>query len=223
MKKSIFRFCIFSLIYLSILGINNKYPPFYAMEKTLIPLENGTVIFIYLILNYAITLIFMLDIIKILDDLLYMYPYIISRSSTQKISIYYFKKIFHVMMSFFLVKILADFVWGNVDGYRNIDKFSTLSISTFFTLIIWALFTEILFLKIQNQKKVLFLTTTIIFFLEYLSMKIGIFSIFTIGSINFYEHFWVIIFLKISLVIVLICVIMNLFKKVEVLGGDKYD
>ena len=223
MKKIIFSFVLFNLLYVVILGIGNEYPPFYGLEKMLVPIVDGNIEFFFLICTYSWILLFIYEIIKMLDEMFGLYAYIYTRSTPKKLYIYYIKKILSTITVFFLTKITVDLLWSNFEGYLNFDKFLLFSISEFLTLFIWGMLVELLFLKIQKQKEAFFLSTTFIFFIEFLALKIDFFGVFALASVGFVKNFNFFISIKIIMAIILLLVGMIQFKKTEFLGGGMND
>ena len=82
---------------------------------------------------------------------------------------------------------------------------------------------ELLFLKIQKQKEAFFLSTTFIFFIEFLALKIDFFGVFALASVGFVKNFNFFISIKIIMAIILLLVGMIQFKKTEFLGGGMND
>ena len=84
-----FLLLIFNLF---IKNTNNIDTPLYALRSILIPynFEDGNVIFINLILNYSIVIIFITNIIKNCNEIFSMSPYILTRCNKKKS----FKKFF---------------------------------------------------------------------------------------------------------------------------------
>lgn len=223
MKKSGILLAIFVILNFCVIGANGDYQAFYCLEQVLIPFIDGKINILYLILNYIVVLIFVLEIVKNLNNLFELYPYILARNSKKNISKIYIKRNIKIIFQVIIIKGISDILMGQLVGLNRFDIFIKLYISMFLTFIVWSLFILIQYLFLQNQKKVLFLSLVTLFLCQYLAITYQPFLIFAIAGQGIYNSYYVIIIFKVLVLMMLIYITFYLFKKIEVLGGEKND
>ena len=221
MKKAVFKLIIFILMYSIISNIN--YSLCDILEKIMIPIEDGNILLINLIFNYTISLLLILDIIRILDDLCHMYVYIASRTTRKKFGKLLKKRMLKNVLYFVVIRLGVDGLFSNFFVTIDIEKFLMIYISSIMSYILWTLLAMIIFVLLQEQKKTIFIIILVIYIFQYLSLKLNIIPIISIANTLLYSHFTIIIIVKIILIFLLNKLTNLLISKVEILGGEKND
>lgn len=220
-SRSVILFLIFYMLNLLVLGMNQMHEPFYAALSIAIPFDNGAVIFSRLIFNYALIMIFTLNIIRNIQQLLSMSAYILPRTSRRQMFWIIIGRTLNNTFWIVLIKLLADLFAGQLDGLKNVDLLITLYMSLIFTLMIWILFVLILFTLNIGERVTIFAILSITFMCQYLSINIKFLNIFVVASPSILTEFakWGV--LKVTTILALVLISYSLFKNKEFIGDEK--
>lgn len=178
---------------------------------------------IYLILNFSyilVNIVMLFNYYKKMFDIKY---YILSRINRKKFFFIILKEQILVITKLVIIKIAADLITSNITSINEILILFPYSILTILTLFIWSLIIFLLYILNLSENKILFIFVTIIFVLQYTSFYINAVGILVIASPFIFCNVMYAVILKMFLVVLLIIIDYILFKKLEILGGNKND
>ena len=217
-----FLLLIFNLF---IKNTNNIDTPLYALRSILIPynFEEGNVIFINLILNYSIVIIFITNIIKNCNEIFSMSPYILTRCNKKKSFKKFFFRVFKSIINLIIIKLIIDILTGDISSFENLKQLISCYTLYILTINIWITTTILLYILRIENKTIYFVLLTVILISQYISFDIGYFSIIVFASKYTLEHYQLVVGCKAILGSILFIFSFFRLKKYEALGGEKND
>lgn len=210
----------FSFLNLSIIGVR-KMPPFYAVETILIPFDYQThkINYYCFMLNIILTLLFVSEIVKLVDEQFQMQDFLFTRTVKKKAILRSLLMVNRKIILLFLLKFMIDILFSQANKMINFDRFLWLSASTIMNVILWVLFAYLLRLKAVPVKMIIMILMVSNMILLLLSDKIRLISVFIISSSHFFTN--PVLFLSAKIIIIFlisICIGMSV-KNYEVIHG----
>lgn len=218
-KKFIGYIFLFSIINLSVIGVSHQ-EAFYSLLSVVYPYNENShnYNFVLFALNICVGLIFVSTIIKNADEQMLMNNYILVRTSRKTalcIGILRNLKAFGLI---FIIKILADLLFSQMNKTENLSKAVFAEISIFLTLMIWALFIYIMLQNHISVKWTYFIVICSVIVFQYFSAYVSFFTLFVFGSpsMKTLPALWLL--LKFGFILILFFVNIMISKKYEQLN-----
>lgn len=187
---------LFFVISFSAVGVVEN-PPIYAVKSTLIPIEqsNGKINVLFFMLNCTICLIFLVRILKKVDEQYLMKSYLLSRTSKQQAFVINFIRIFKDTFLVLLIKIIVDIVFSQMKELNDFVLLLSFSASTFLTLIFWILLAYFVREICKSAKISFFTTIVLIFSFQFAGLFAKPFALVSIASPSYVASpaFWLIL------------------------------
>ncbi|MDO5014907.1 MAG: hypothetical protein Q4E28_03005 [Clostridia bacterium] len=182
-KKIIGHAFLFSAINLSVIGVSRQ-EAFFSLLSTIYPYDeiNHRYNLVLFALNICIGLIFVSSIIKNADEQMLMNNYILVRTSRKKAFLIGILRNLKTISLVFFIKIFIDLLFSQINKTENLSIAVWTEVSTFLTLLIWALFIYIMLQKHISVKWTYFILLFSMIIFQYFSAYVSFFTLFVFGS-----------------------------------------
>ncbi len=221
-KTCIFYLIIFLLLNYVVVGSFNEDFAFYSLELLFVPIIDDNISIITLFFEYIFIYIIISTIVFSLYNYFHMYYYVKSRTN-KNVVLLFTKNVYFKVITIIFIKIVSDILFRGHFNFSKFVVFFKIISSLLLTTSIWLLAIIILYLLLQNQKKVLFISVSFIFVYTYVSLLFNKISLFSVTSLYFINNYLIAIILKILLNVILFIILFSLSKRVEFLGGKDND
>lgn len=218
-KRKITFFVLFSAINLAVTGVF-RTDAFYAMIKVASPFDVSRGVYSFGLLALCITasIIFISALIQEVTEQFSVANYMLTRTTRSQVYRQLLKCSIRNTLVVFLCKMIADVVFSQMDGMKNVTNAIVVALSTLVTLFIWNLVIYLLFQMHIKEKWVYFIMVLGVILLQYTSAYLPICSIFVFGSPAIFEApiFWICV--KAVCVVLLLTINFKTYNKYEHLG-----